>query len=246
LAQLLFTPLYRLNQGIFSLIILLALLALAGCSGNAAGPPASDATPAPSPAADASPAAENEAEDSSPVPTGTASPYDKALEAYKSVLERNDMLQDFLAETAESGKTLTPARFAILDLDGDGIPEAVVELSDEYPYFYQILHFENGVLYGNFLSVREFGDLKEDGSFAWSGGAGDNGYGRLRFNASEYVVEKLAYIQTSTDGDDVSVSYYIGDEPVTREEYDAFVSEQENKPAARWRDYTQENIDDIF
>jgi len=91
---------------IFSLIIFLALLALAGCSGNAAGPPASDATPAPSPAADASPAAENEAEDSSPVPTGTASPYDKALEAYKSVLERNDMLQDFLAETAESGKTL--------------------------------------------------------------------------------------------------------------------------------------------
>ena len=108
------------------------------------------------------------------------------------------------------GKTLTPA-FRHSGPDGDGIPEAVVELSDEYPYFYQILHFENGV-YGNFLSVREFGDLKEDGSFAWSGGAGDNGYAGYDLMPSR-VVEKLAYIQTSTDGDDVSVSYYIGDGP---------------------------------
>lgn len=230
---------------IIPLIAVLALLALAGCDKNAAAPTAMD-TLSPAPASDPPSVPSDAGVSSTPAPSASTSAYDEAMKAYESILERNDQLEDFLAETAKSGKNLTPSRFALLDLDGDEIPEVVIELSDDYPYFYEVLYFEDGNMYGHILPLRQFNDLKEDGTFSWSASASNSGYGSLRFSASEYVVENLAYTETGMDGENVAMSYFIGDESVTRERYDAFVAEQDDKPAAQWHSYTQEDIEEAF
>jgi hypothetical protein len=209
------------------IIAALALLTLAGCNRNAATPPP-DGTSTP-------------AEDLNPAPD-TASPVHEALLSYKDYLEISGDLAMFLQETEESRKVLTSSRFALLDLEGDEVPELVVELADEYPYFYVVLHYEEGTLYKHVFSLREFNELKDDGTFSWSAGAGDSGTGKLRFYTSEYVIEYLAHTASSLEDDVVTLQYYIGGEPVTQERYDAFATEQSAKPAAPWLEYTQENI----
>jgi hypothetical protein len=242
-------------------VLLLAALALlltaSGCNRIAGAPPAdntlapSEGTPAPgeSPAA---PGGDMPADgDLSPSPSETAtappaSEVSDALAAYKAALLNNDALEDFLEETAESGKTLTPSRFAVLDLDGDGMPEAVVELSDGYPYFYEVLLYEDGNMYARVFSLREFNDLKDDGTFSWAASAGESGYARLRFNGPEFDMDSIAYTTAEIDGDAVTQSYFVNGEPVTQEQYEAFVTKEIEKPAAPWHDFTRENIESVL
>lgn len=245
------------------LLLALALLALAGCNRNAATAPAENTPSAPSapapestlpapageeeanvgPSAPASAPAENEA---GSAPAADRAAYDEALSAYKYVIGHNEELEQFLSETAESGKVLTPSRFALLDLDGDALPEVVIELSDVYPYYYQVLRYEDGAVYEYMLFLRQFTDLKEDGTFSWSSSAAENGFGRLRFDGGEFTIENIAHISGGLDGEEFVVTYYIGGEPVTEEEYDAFATRQLEKPDAPWLDFTQENIDAVF
>lgn len=85
--------------------------------------------------------------------------------------------------TDEEDITVRVDKFTVVDLDGDGENEVVLwilvnEVSD---YGFEILHYQEGTVYGNTLSYRSFYDLKADGTFWWSGGAANSGVGRLTF-----------------------------------------------------------------
>ena len=85
--------------------------------------------------------------------------------------------------TDEEGITVSVDKFTVIDLDGDGENEVVlwILVNGVSDYGFEILHYQEGTVYGNTLSYRAFYDLKVDGTFRWSGGAANSGVGRLTF-----------------------------------------------------------------
>lgn len=94
-----------------------------------------------------------------------------AMNAYKAVLQNkshfksmDDKKDSFLKDLLSFGGSgfdaeLEITHFAILDMDGDKMSEIVLELSvvgKKWPDFYEILHYENGTVYGYLRVYRKF------------------------------------------------------------------------------------------
>jgi hypothetical protein len=102
-----------------------------------------------------------------------------------------------------------------------------------------ILHGENGTVYGYPVTYRALMDLKTDGSFWVSSGAGDNGTDIMRFDGVNYVLEDVTY-QVGGLTDDPH--YYVDREETTEECFNAAVTSQDTKPNVEWYDFTPENL----
>lgn len=182
-----------------------------------------------------------------------------ALEAYQAVLtnkkefqstdnRKSKLLNDFLSNNEVYGTTTAIDRFAVVDMDDDGVPELVLALTVENETdFTEVMRYRDGEVYGFFFGKDQIVELKNDGSYRWlSGGITDNGYARLTFKADAAEPENLAHLE-SRPLDDASTTfaaaYYIKDETVTKERYAAFVTEQDAKPDVNWHQLTKANID---
>lgn len=62
-------------------------------------------------------------------------------------------------------------------------------------------------------------ELMADGSFSFSGGAVNNGFGRLSFNDEGYALEKLSYCEQSFDAGNDKVLFYVDNSESAKEEY---------------------------
>ncbi|QIB69604.1 hypothetical protein Ami103574_09775 [Aminipila butyrica] len=176
-----------------------------------------------------------------------------ALSAYKEVLENKT---EFTASSAEDGaktmyldqlldngsETFKFLNFTVLDLNGDEIPEVVIQygLANDAPYpdSVEVLYYSQGTVYGYNFNYRGLYALKEDGSFTWSNGAADNGYAKLQFTSENYEYDNLAYAKQNVPAE----SYFVKDQPVTASEYDDFIAAQDKKKDAIWYDFTTEDI----
>lgn len=160
--------------------------------------------------------------------------------AFLSTEDRKDMnLNDFLNKNSD-GSALKVTHFAVLDMDGDKTPEVILELSiDGYPTSFEIMHYMNGKVYGYSIPYRGLESLKEDGSFWSSGGASDNACVKLKFNSNAYVTDTLGY---SESGQVNKVSYFINNKTTTKEAFDLFTKEQNQKKDAVWYEFSQNNI----
>lgn len=168
------------------------------------------------------------------------------LEAYKAVLQNKAeffstdskkklYLNDFLNNNGVYEVTLKVTHFTELDMDGDKVPEVVLELSTgDYPEFYEILHYMDGTVYGYLIVYRGLEQLKTDGTFLYSGGAADNGCGKLIFNLNTYKIDTLGYSKSSQGDGKLIISYFIKDKPVTKESFDSFMNEQGGKKDVVW------------
>ena len=184
-----------------------------------------------------------------------------AMEAYKIVLQnkiefysietkKKVYLNDFLTNNEIYGTTSKINHFAVLDMDGDKIPEVVLGLTvDENPNFVEVLHYMNGEVYGYFFGKDQISDLKTDGTFRWlSGGLTYNGYGKLRFQTNSCETDKLAYhesIATDESSTTFAIAYYINNKLVTKDSYKAFVKEEDAKRDVTWYEFSQENISTV-
>jgi len=70
--------------------------------------------------------------------------------------------------------------FTVVDMDGDEIPEVVLNFKGNGNK--EVLRYYNGEVFGYSFKSREMNRLKRDGSFYWSGGAGFNGYSVMQFH----------------------------------------------------------------
>lgn len=117
-----------------------------------------------------------------------------ALGAYKAVLQgkaeffstatnKNLNIDQMNPLLAAENVITTVEKFALIDLDHDGTPEVVLWLNvgGNDSLAFEILHYEDGVVYGFTFFYRAFNDLKSDGTFTVSSGAGDWGFCTTQF-----------------------------------------------------------------
>ena len=194
---------------------------------------------------------------------GSAQPSDNTsiLETYKAVLQGNteffsvdanknlNISQLNQSVSSDSGITAKATRFAIVDLDNDGAQEVILWLTvnnDDY-YGFEVLRYQNGVVYGYTLWYRSFMNLKADGTFSFSGGAADNGFGTVKFTENTYAIDEITYSESSYDSNDNrSVSYFVNHESATEDEFMSAVDLQSEKADAEWHDFTDDNIGTIL
>ena len=122
--------------------------------------------------------------------------------------------------------------FMIVDMDGDGKNEIVLEY---YQGTKHILRYENGEVYGYQFGPRGMLTISVDGIFDSSDGAQDNYFFRLtELNKDGYICELLAKLHGE--------HYEIGGREVTWEEFYAYAQAIYGRGAERI-DYTEDMLD---
>ena len=84
-----------------------------------------------------------------------------------------------------------PARYAKLDMDGDGLEELVVELEGTGDLPRLVLGSFDGQILGEIYYERQMSQLKAGGVFYTSGGIGNRSWARLQRSADGWTVEDL-------------------------------------------------------
>jgi hypothetical protein len=116
-----------------------------------------------------------------------------------------------------------PTRQTLIDMDKDGVQELVLA----YEYFYILLHFENGMVYGTDFHLSSMETIYTDGSFSWSHTDDIFGYecgiSRISFANGIKKVEELC----RTEGDS---KFFIGGVQVTKDKYYDYLDESERTP----------------
>jgi uncharacterized protein YgiM (DUF1202 family) len=177
-----------------------------------------------------------------------------AIRAYKSVLQNQtaffsaeddqnmylDQLADAFAE--ESGAPMVFTKFAVVDLDHERIPEVILweTVAGVNDYGFEVLHYEDGVVYGHAFGYRSLMELKKDGTFSFSSGAGDNGFGTVKFLKDEVTIDELTYCQSNDDSN--GISYFVNHLPAAKNEFDSAMNKQQGKQNAAWYGITDANV----
>lgn len=125
------------------------------------------------------------------------------------------------------------ANFAVVDLDGNTIPEVILEVEEYFGYI--ILSYQDGRIIGNAKPYRGFGDLKKEGLFYSSSGAAYGQINRLYFLGENWESDILA----EHNGMQYFVKDIIAEEKAWKKAYDEF----DKKESAEWYAFTPENID---
>ena len=135
----------------------------------------------------------------------------------------------------------TFTRFALCDIDADGSPELILDLTDSegYTFGYELLRYENGTVYGFGFTLRSMQAITLEGDIATSSGAGDNGWYTLQFSADQVEYRETCRMQ-STNG---YAQYFIGDAEVSDTDYQSFTETLLAKPGPVWLAFTPENVD---
>lgn len=133
----------------------------------------------------------------------------------------------------------TITRFALLDLDGDGADELVLNIDFSGEEEYVILTCYDGAVYANQIVYRGFLSPKADGTFEWSNGAFDNGASRARFENGVLVYEDFSSMSEGSDGNAV---YTLNGESIDETAYSAFLDEQAAKDDLAWTEFSVDAV----
>ena len=128
-------------------------------------------------------------------------------------------------------------------------PELVLWLKvNENDYYgFEILRQQDKEVFAYTLSYGSFMDLKEDGTFSFSSGAADYGYGRIKFTDEGYTVDKIAYSESDYDSNsDQVISYFVNYESATEEEFISAIDKQSEKKEVTWYDFSGDNIERVL
>ena len=96
-----------------------------------------------------------------------------------------------LSQAMGPGEAPKPDRYTSLDLDGDGQKELVVEFRGTGDLPRLVLGYFDGELRGSIYYNRQMDQIKEDGTFYYSGGIGNRGWARLQKFDGHWVEEEL-------------------------------------------------------
>ena len=152
------------------------------------------------------------------------------------------------AITDDDSAAVSAVKFAVIDLDDDGEDEIVLWLKNGMSDCgFEILHDQNGEIYGYTLWYRAFMELKTDGTFLSSGGAADSRIGKMSFSETGYSVTSQAYSQSGYDSDnELTVQYFINNESCSEDEFNDKINAQEQKADVEWYDLSENNVNAVL
>ena len=169
--------------------------------------------------------------------TATANLINAGVEASTASFRAPDVYATKGVDGSDMDWTIT--RFALLDLDGDGADELVLNIDYSGDEEYVVLTCFDGAVYANQVVHRGFLTPKADGTVAWSNGAFDNGYARFRFENGVLVYDDFAAVSSDDSG---SVTYTLNGESVSEEDFDAFIAEQNAKDDLAWTAFSVDAV----
>lgn len=141
-----------------------------------------------------------------------------------------------LNEMSVGNVPLVITEFAVVDLDGDEIPEIVLAIEDYYGFI--VLRYKEGQVHGNILGYRTMHSLKKDGSFRSSGGASDYSSGRMYFIGDTVVMDQRLYF--------FHPSYYKHDLPVSKNTFEKEFHLFDCTADVEWHPYSDSSVMDWF
>lgn len=135
--------------------------------------------------------------------------------------------------------------FTVIDLDEDGIDEVILWLAaGEEKVGCEILHGVNDEIYGYFIPYRGFYNLKADGTFRFSSGAGNSGIGTIKFDLQAYTVEKITYSETQYDErNQAEASFVVNGHASLYEDFEAEMEKQDEKKDAETYAFTDDHVE---
>ena len=148
---------------------------------------------------------------------------------------------DIYTSSAVAGNLVdrTIKRFALSDLDGDGVSELILALRFQdtdaaWDDDYAILTCYDGTLYASERVFRGFLYPRADGTYEFSGGLYDNGVARACFKNGVMYDEETAI--------ELPEGCQLNGETVSAETFSAFLALQGEKPELTWMALTEENL----
>lgn len=100
-----------------------------------------------------------------------------------------------IGESERMGFEVSITQYAFVDMDGDGIQEAVVDFrfGENSQVMCMVLKWDNSseIVAGTEFYYRQMSQIKEDGSFAYSGGDDNDGWAKLRWENDAWVTETV-------------------------------------------------------
>jgi hypothetical protein len=133
--------------------------------------------------------------------------------------------------------------FAVVDLDGDGIPEVILSMAQgEFLQFYLILHYQEGQVVSYQLSNRQFRGVDTAGAFWASGGGGSGGLYTMVF--TESGIEKIEIYSHDLHSESSGIeSYYsVSGQQTTYEEYLRVRIEFGRRTPTMFYEYSNQNV----
>lgn len=130
----------------------------------------------------------------------------------------------------------TICRFAVVDLDGDAVPEVVLEIEEYYGYL--ILQYREGRIYGNEAYYRAMDNLRENGAFISSDGAFDKTIQKMFYVGDTYITDSKIHVLSGYN----DTRYYIGDILISESGHGRVNDLMDEIPEVEWHDYTQEAV----
>ncbi len=132
---------------------------------------------------------------------------------------------------------LTYEAFSVIDLDRDGNPEILLQLSEYFGF--ELLRYENGQVYGFPFVYRAMERITIAGEIHGSNGADDYGWYRVHFAGETMETEDVCWKHVDAD---YHFQYTIGGKEVTENEFEQLCNDLEGKEQPIWYVYTMDNF----
>lgn len=149
------------------------------------------------------------------------------------------LLSEFLKEYSKYSRG--DFKIAIVDIDWDGKNEVILAYPTKeiFEDWYLVFDAKNEKISGYGFWPRAMQEVKSDGTFSFTSGAMDNGFGYAKFDLLEQndelnhsVIELVQSVSTQ-DG----VDFYIEGKQVSEKQYNKEMKKFEKKSSAVWYDY---------
>ncbi len=137
----------------------------------------------------------------------------------------------------------------MVDLDSDETLEVVLGLAvndnEDFRIRGPALSRRSGVRIR--FPYRALMNLKADGTFSFSSGAADSGFGTLEFTDSGYIVHRATYCESSySSTQEQTVSYFVDGQASTEEDFLSAIARQNEKADVLWHDLEHISLQDVI
>ena len=166
---------------------------------------------------------------------------DKTPYEYTAVIhEYNDFLNNLPNLSNGNNEKMIISRFAVVDMDGDTLPEIVLETEDDHGYLngYCILRYVQGEVWGHVIGARSLENLREDGTHMGDAGAGDIWIEKLYFIDDTVVGDAMAHMEEGYSYG----KYTFRDIKVDKSVWNDIKSSFYETKEAEWHEFTEEAI----